>query len=285
MRFVAVDVETANPRMSSICQIGVVTFEGGREIAADVRLIDPGEYFDPFNVQVHGITAAQVRGHPTFRELHPWLHECTAGEIVACHTHFDRVAVMQACQRCKVEPLPCSWLDTAKVARRAWEEFSGAGYGLSSLARHFGIEFRHHDALEDARTAGLILLRAVEETGMDLTQWLERCKRGISSRSSGVAIRREGDGVGPLVGETIVFTGALEVTRAEAADVAHEAGAAVEPGVTKKTTLLVVGDQDIEKLNGHDKSSKHRKAESLIAAGRPIRIVGEADFIEMCAAT
>ena len=45
--------------------------------------------------------------------------------------------------------------------------------------------------------------------------------------------------------------------------------------------MLVVGDQDIEKLAGHDKSSKHRKAEQLIAKGQLIRIVGEADFMRL----
>jgi hypothetical protein len=64
-----------------------------------------------------------------------------------------------------------------------------------------------------------------------------------------------------------------------AADMAHEAGAAVESGVTKKTTLLVVGDQDIAALNGQDKSGKHRKAEQLIEAGQQLRILGEADFL------
>lgn len=55
------------------------------------------------------------------------------------------------------------------------------------------------------------------------------------------------------------------------------AGAGVEPGVTKTTIMLVVGDQDLDKLAGHENSSKHRKAEQLISAGRPIRIVGETD--------
>lgn len=146
------------------------------------------------------------------------------------------------------------------------------------MAAHLGIEFRHHDALEDARAAGLILLRAIEETGFDVVQWVERCRRGISS---GAAIRRDGDGDGPLLGESIVFTGALEMPRREAADLAHEAGAAVEPGVTKHTTMLVVGDQDIGKLAGHEKSGKHRKAEQLRAKGQPIRIVGEADFMSV----
>lgn len=281
MRFVSIDVETANPRMSSICQIGIVTFEGGREVSAEVKLVDPQEYFDPINVGMHGITEFEVRGQPGFRDLHPWLSDRTGGKIVACHTHFDRVALQQACDRCQAESLPCTWLDTARVARRAWSEFAGGGYGLANVARHLGISFRHHDALEDARTAGLILLRAMEETGLDPTQWVARCRSGISPTPN---IRRDGDGDGPLIGDSIVFTGALQVTRSQAADMAHVAGAAVEPGVTKRTTLLVVGDQDLDKLNGHDKSSKHRKVESLIAEGKPIRIVGEADFMAMCSA-
>jgi len=227
---------------------------------------------------VHGITEDDVRGAPCFSDLHGWLCQQTSGQIVACHTHFDRVALAQACGHNRLEPLPCHWLDTAQVVRRAWSQFGQAGYGLANVAAHLGIEFRHHDALEDARAAGLILLRAIEETGFSVEQWLQRCRRGISS---GKSIRREGDGDGPLVGDRIVFTGALEMPRRQAADLAHEAGASVEPGVTKHTTMLVVGDQDIDKLAGHEKSSKHRKAEQLIANGQAIRIVGEADFMSL----
>jgi DNA polymerase-3 subunit epsilon len=58
-------------------------------------------------------------------------------------------------------------------------------------------------------------------------------------------------------------------------------GCHVGTGVTKKTTILVVGDQDVTKLSGHEKSSKHRKAEQLISKGIPIRILRETDFKEM----
>jgi DNA polymerase-3 subunit epsilon len=102
-----------------------------------------------------------------------------------------------------------------------------------------------------------------------------------AASAPGTPIRRDGDGDGPLVGESIVFTGALQMPRREAADLAHEAGAAVESGVTKHTTMLVVGDQDIDKLAGHDKSGKHRKAEQLMAKGQPVRIVGEGDFMSL----
>lgn len=49
----------------------------------------------------------------------------------------------------------------------------------------------------------------------------------------------------------------------------------------KKVTILVVGDQDLSSLAGHDKSSKHRRAEELQAEGHAIRIVGETEFYAM----
>ncbi len=70
----------------------------------------------------------------------------------------------------------------------------------------------------------------------------------------------------------------MAIPRSEAADLAAAAGCNVGNGVTKKTTLLVVGDQDLRLLAGHEKSSKHRKAEDLIAEGQAIRILGESDF-------
>ena len=62
---------------------------------------------------------------------------------------------------------------------------------------------------------------------------------------------------------------------------AASVGCQVTANVSKATTLLVVGDQDITLLAGHTKSSKHRRAEELIAKGVPIRILRESDFQEL----
>jgi DNA polymerase-3 subunit epsilon len=51
-------------------------------------------------------------------------------------------------------------------------------------------------------------------------------------------------------------------------------------GVNNKITILVVGDQDVKKLAGQEKSSKHRKTEKLMAEGCQIRILRESDFNE-----
>ena len=90
-------------------------------------------------------------------------------------------------------------------------------------------------------------------------------------------INRDHDG--PLFGEVVVFTGALSITRADATELAEAAGCEVARDVTRKTTLLVVGDVDLQTLAaGRRKTSKHRKAEVLASEGQSIRIIGESDF-------
>ena len=164
------------------------------------------------------------------------------------------------------------------MVRRTWEDFQKSGYGLSNVANELNISFEHHNAVEDARAAGEILLRAIEHTGISLDDWLTRVYKPITTKSS---IAREGNPDGILTSEIVVFTGALSIPRRQAAELAVNAGCDVANGVNKNTTLLVVGDQDISRLAGHNKSSKHRKAEDLITQGQNIRILGESDFLRL----
>ena len=62
---------------------------------------------------------------------------------------------------------------------------------------------------------------------------------------------------------------------------AATAGCDVANAVSKKTTMLVVGTQNKSQLNGYEKSSKHRKAESLVEKGAEIQILSESDFLDL----
>jgi DNA polymerase-3 subunit epsilon len=277
MSFVAVDVETANADLSSICQVGIASFDNGRLVDAWVSLINPEDDFDPINISIHGIDERQVRNAPNWVAAFPNVAARIQNKIVVSHTPFDRLATTRACERSKVTACDCTWLDSARVVRRAWSEFSKSGYGLTNVALHFGIEYRAHDALEDARCAGELVLRAINDTGLRIEDWLIRVEQPIDLNAVH-GHKREGNPDGELFGEILVFTGTLSMPRSQAADDAAAAGCRVDAGVTKHTTLLVVGDEDLRKLNGHDKTSKHRKAEQLICQGQPIRILGESDF-------
>ncbi|MHB8302899.1 MAG: exonuclease domain-containing protein [Acidobacteriaceae bacterium] len=279
MDFVAVDVEAANSNLSSICQVGAAIFSGGRVCKTWETLVNPEEYFDPVNVWIHGIDEQQVRYSPTWCTVYETLRPLIEGRVVVSHTGFDRVSLLRACEKNHITTCEARWLDSAKVVRRAWPEFSKVGYGLANVAAHFDIAYKAHDALEDARCAGEILIRAISTTGLSIENWLERVNLPIHSTTHSVA--RKGDPDGPLYGEILVFTGAISMTRFEAADAAALAGCEVAAGVTKHTTLLVVGDQDLSRLAGKQKSSKQCKAEALIASGQKIRILCESDFLLM----
>lgn len=272
MDFIAVDVETANPDLSSICQVGLVPFRNESADSPWQSLVDPEDYFNGMNVSIHGIDENTVRGAPIFPKIYEVVKQLLSGKIVVSHTSFDRVAFSRAFEKYGLEEIDCIWLDSAKVVRRAWAEFSQMGYGLANVTKKLGIEFQHHNAGEDALAAGQILVHAINKTGISLEDWLDRVKRPISN------ITQDGNPEGPLFGEVVVFTGALSMPRREAAQLASSAGCDVAASVTKTTTLLVVGDQDIKKLAGYDKSAKHRKAEEMIAKGIPIRILSESDF-------
>ncbi|MHB1271422.1 MAG: exonuclease domain-containing protein [Rhodanobacter sp.] len=278
MRFAAIDVETANADLSSICQVGVAIFQDGAHTSSWSSFVDPEDEFDGFNVSIHGIDERTVKGSPKWPSVAAELRTLLAGTIAACHTPFDRAATTQACDKYGIEQFDCRWLDTARVVRRAWpEHFAATGYGLRSVAKFLGINFKHHDALEDARAAGEVLCRASEHAGLTVDDWYARVQRPIDPAST-QPITRDGNAEGPLFGNVAVFTGSLVIPRREAADLAARAGCDVGATVTKKTTLLIVGDQDISKLAGKSKSSKHIKAEGLISQGCQIRILRESDF-------
>jgi len=277
--FIALDIELANPSLDSICQIGLAAFTGD-QIELWASYINPEDYFSPLNEAVHGITAEIVRFAPTLPGVIDHLQQTLTQQVVVTHTPFDKLAINRSLERYNLSAIDCTWLDSARVVRRAWTEYAASGYALAKITQVLGIQFAHHQAQEDARAAGLVLLEAMKKTGLSLEEWLVRVNQPIAPGQR-AKISRRGNPDGPLAGEVAVFTGALSIPRKQASDLAAEAGCDVRTSVSKKTTLLVVGDQDIRKLAGRTKSSKQRKAEALISEGVDIRIVGESDFLRL----
>jgi len=70
MEFVAIDVETANADMASICQIGIAQFRDGTLVEEWKTYVDPQDHFDGINVSIHGIDEDVVAGSPTFAGGH-----------------------------------------------------------------------------------------------------------------------------------------------------------------------------------------------------------------------
>lgn len=282
-KFIVIDIETANPDLTSICQIGIAVFENGELVDQWGTLINPNAYFDEMNIYIHGITPSMVRNSPTIKQVESKIKGYFADNVVCSYGAFDRVSLTRI-----FPDLQNRWLDIMRVVRRCWsDKFAEKGYGLAKVSKHLKIkQENHHNALDDAIVAGGILNKALFESGKSLDYWLDRVEKPIHVEYDENGhilpkIKRQGDPNGPLYGEVVVFTGELSIPRQDAAKKAASVGCDVVDGVSKKITLLVKGIQDKSRLAGKELSNKEIKAQELISKGHNIRILSENDFLEL----
>ena len=135
--FVVVDVETACSRVSSICQIGIVGFKDGVEMFEYETLVDPRDEFHAFNTRIHGIAAHHVVGQPSFADIHATVTAHLSGRTTVAHSYFDKGALAAACRVHDRPAIETTWLDSVRVAKRAWPDL--ANHKLGQLARYLGI--------------------------------------------------------------------------------------------------------------------------------------------------
>ncbi len=172
--FISIDIELANWRFSSICQIGVVEFVDGKPANEWMTYVDPEDSFGAHNISIHGITEPEVRGWPKIPEISERLNDLLNGKIVVSHSGTDKAFLESAFDRYGLTRLECIWLDTVLVVQRAWAGFAKRGYGLQNICKLLEYRYHSHDALGDARGAGVVLLAAIEQTGITLGEWVRK---------------------------------------------------------------------------------------------------------------
>jgi DNA polymerase-3 subunit epsilon len=178
--YFVVDVETANQFTHSICQIGIASFAGGKMVDGWESLVNPDDYFLEFNIALHGIGPWTVAYAPCWSEVCSKVNSLLAGAAVASHTAFDRSALSGACARAGIPAVAYSkWIDTCWLSRFAWPNL--LNHKLPTLARSFGIAYRAHDALEDARVAGEVLALALEERNITINELLASPRNYITA--------------------------------------------------------------------------------------------------------
>ena len=89
-RYIVFDTETPNSRNNRMSAIGISVVEDGVITREFATLVNPEAHFDPFNIQLTGITPEAVEAAPTFpalwQELEPLFD---SGMLVAHNAPFD----------------------------------------------------------------------------------------------------------------------------------------------------------------------------------------------------
>jgi DNA polymerase-3 subunit epsilon len=305
LSFVAFDVETANSRRGSVCAIGACVVREGKPESTHMWLAKPPAplgHFDAVNMSLHGISPAHVVGQPGFGERLDQLLDL-AGELplVSHNAAFDVGALREACT-VEDRPWPTfTYACSLVMARRALDLIS---YRLPIVADECGVTLvRHHDAGADAAACAGIVINLAERAGAgDLSTlasglhvmmgrmgpdlW-SGCHGRVTSSGHPVppGAAPDADPAHPLFGQVVVFTGALDLRREDAWQAVAACGATAEPNVTKRTTMLVVGDG----FTGDDPAAFHTgkaaKAVKWRAKGHRIEVLTESDLADMLAET
>ena len=260
-------------------------------------IFQPADWFDGFNMSLHGINPEMVAGAPSWPVICERLVGFADGApFVSHYAPFDMGVVRDACDLCGLEWPELRYTCTVSISRMVWPGLSS--YSLPLLCSELGIPVdraRHHEALYDSRLAAEVLRRAIDVKGAaglrDLLErtwirfgeiapdgWFGSHPRALTARSIPEA-DPSADPDSPYYGKVVVFTGELAMVRRNAWQLVAEAGGQPADNVTKKTNMLICGYQDMIKLaNGETKSNKLRRADTLHAEGHPIEILTERDF-------
>jgi DNA polymerase III subunit epsilon len=299
--FVAIDVETANARRGSICAIGATVVRAGKPVAIYSWLTRPPRGLDDFagiNVSVHGITPDMVAHQPAFTERLDQLLKITDGlPLVAHNAAFDIGALREACMATGRAWPTTDYACSLMMARRALDLIS---YRLPIVAAECGVgRLDHHEPGSDALSCALIVLEIARRRNvctlrnlcadlqmlagrLETTSW-RGCRGALTASSTPPEAAADADPAHPLYGQVMVFTGTLGIRRQDAWDAVARCGAAAEKGVTKRTTMLVVGDG----FTGNDPADfwtgKAARAARWRQKGHQIEVLTEIDLIDLLA--
>ncbi len=175
MNVVSIDFETANEKRNSPCAIGVVVANENGIVDEFYSLINPMMHFSSFNTRIHGIREEDVANAPTFAELWPTLNDYLSHNIVIAHNaSFDMSVIRNTLDYFNLTYPEMDYLCTVNISKRIWPELEN--HKLNTVAGYHGITFEHHHALEDARVAAKILMKAFETYETDeMDIFLKRC--------------------------------------------------------------------------------------------------------------
>lgn len=288
--YIAVDTETTGLDfdLCDIIEIGAIKVVDGEKTESFNSLIDIGYQLDSFITELTGITDEMLQSAPPLSEvIESFEAFIDDGILLAHNASFDMNFLYDAFERVLGKPLRNDYIDTLRVARRAFPDMQHRR--LPDLCECMSIlNEKEHRALSDT-AATVDCYTQMREIVLAAYGSEEAYARSFSGSGSGKALRAkdivasydEINESSPLYGMRCVFTGTMtSMVRRDAMQVLANIGGIPQDGVRKDTDYLVIGNegfQDALKTT----SGKIDKAKKNQLKGLPIQIISENAFMAM----
>jgi len=283
--FTAIDFETANSARASACSVGYTVVQDGEIVRTEHSLIFPptGLEFSPMNRAVHGIGPDDVIGAPEFQDVMGAMVEANVGAPLVAYSAFDKSVWGSAWTLLDITAPEADFRDALAAAKT---HLTLEKYTLPLVAAHLGLPaFDHHNAGADALACAQVVLGIRERAGLGSfgELWPAKAPRAGHPAWRKIEIpetNAEADTTHPLYGQVLCFTGSLDsMDRDEVYAACAAVGAVISANATMKTNLVI--QREDPAAPGAKLSGKAKKALEYAGRGKPIRLIGEAEFLAL----
>jgi DNA polymerase-3 subunit epsilon len=158
--FAAIDFETANEQLSSVCSVGIVVVRNGVITERLYSLIQPEpNYYRYTNSSIHGLTHEDTINELVFSKVWQQIEPLIKGlPLVAHNKGFDEACLKAAFKTYQMDYPDYIFYCTLAESRRQLKHLSN--HQLHTVAADCGfILINHHNALADAEACAEIALQ------------------------------------------------------------------------------------------------------------------------------
>lgn len=287
--YTMIDTETTglDPQYDKIIEMAAIKIRDGKEVARYETLVNPEQPIDDFITDLTGITNEELSTAPVAADCLPDFVDFIGEDIVVGHNvHFDINFIYDALLACGYAPIKNDFVDTLRLSRRVRPDLEH--HRLCDMAAAYSVpQPVAHRSLADCQTAiGVLDALAADAAAREIDLQARKKHYGASASKVSDIVAHEGceRPDSPLYGKVCVFTGKLDtLTRKDAAQLVADLGGICADGVTKKTNFLIMGTNEYCPTIVGGKSTKQKKAESLILKGADLQILTENVFLDMLA--
>lgn len=160
LSFAAIDFETANSNLSSVCSVGIVIVRDGQIIDKYYSLIQPEpNYYNYYNTKVHGLTSYDTDNAKIFPKVWAEFAPLIDGLTLIAHNKSFDEGCLKAVFRTYCMDYPDYEFQCTCVSSRKKFPYL-PNHQLHTVSEYCGFNLKnHHHALADAEACAVIALK------------------------------------------------------------------------------------------------------------------------------
>ncbi|ELZ6234361.1 hypothetical protein UXW01_001805, partial [Campylobacter jejuni] len=279
------------PKCNEILEIVALRYENNEKIAEFSKLIKVS-FLPSFITEFTGINEDMIKNcndiSQTLKEFDDFLK---SGDILVAHNaHFDINFLYDNFMCYLNKPFSFDFVDTMRLSKLINQEL--AHHRLKDLCNQYNICYENaHRGEKDCELTHLCLME-LKKTAFDnsliendvlVNNGLKTQIRQTQTKAKDIQAKiQEFDISHPLYNQNCVITGILgRFTRSQAMQIIADLGGINQDSVTKKTNILILGDNDYRAMIKGGISNKLKRARELILKGQDLKIISENVFYDM----